>query len=79
MLVCPKKYCPVWPGNATALRRDGAMEAEGVTNENQLVLQALAEGMQLLHDGVSAVDLAVVFDANRTVTLRDIVDYNDVG
>ena len=74
VLVCPKKHCSVLPWNATALGRDCAMEAEGVANENKLVNHALAEGIRLLHDGVSEVDLAVGFDANRTVTLREIVD-----
>ena len=54
------------------------MTVDGVTDENQLVNRALAEAT-LLHDGVSPVDQAVVVDENRAVTLRDIVDYNDVG
>ena len=42
------------------------MEAESVTGENQLVYQALTEGMQR-HKGVGAADRAVFVETN----LRD--------
>ena len=45
--------------DAMALRRDGAMEVEGVTDENRLVHQTIAEGVPL-HEGSSAADWAVI-------------------
>ena len=55
-----------------ALRRDGSMEVEGITAENQLVREGLAAGMGLLHNGVSAADRAAVVAAYRAGTLHVI-------
>ena len=66
-----------------ALLRDGAMEVDGVGDENRLAHQTIAEGMRLLRDGVSEADRAVVVDAHRAGTLRVIVvacdDVGDLG
>ena len=55
------------------------MEVEGVTDENKLVHQALAEAMWLLHDGVSAAYRAEVVAAYHTGTLHVVaMTYDDV-
>ena len=52
---------------------DGSMEVDGARDENRVVHQTLAEGMQLLRDGVSEADRAVVVEVNRAETFRDLV------
>ena len=74
-----KALLRVSQGHETALRHDDTMEVEGVTDENKLVHQALAEAMWLLHDGVSAAYRAEVVAAYHTGTLHVVaMTYDDV-
>ena len=54
------------------------MEVEGVTDENKLVHQALAEAMWLIHDGVSAAYRAEVVAAYHTGTLHVVAMTDEV-